>query len=880
MEPDGRRERRPQGGRELIMPARVKRRPPLDRVLVVGFSATLILVLGSLIGLSLLRSRDAIVDNLSRGTQGLVKAAGSYVNRSVFAVDAMLLGIQGTLNASFANAPLDGPAVKRMLQQLNEQWFQVRNIQLIDDRGVLLNDGLAIRSKNTDLSQTAAFQAYRRDPSQFLTIGRPELDRLTRIWSISMSRPIELANGFHGLVVADVPYTTFGDFFSAINISDIVRITLLSADGVVMATEPPDETMIGASFVDHPQFLEIAKGPSKGTIQSRGLGDNDERIVSFDRLPARPLIVLASMNLERELAGWRVEARNSVIILGFVTLVIVGFSVMIIRLLDRQRAAVADLRLSEARFAEKSTLLQTTLESMSEGLSVFSADLTLSAWNGRFLEVIGLPNEFGAVGMPFRNILRYQAMRGDFGDVDVDVEVEDRLRRLPLTRFSTIDRRGSDGRVLQIRRRPMPDGGAVTIYADITEDRAREAALEHAQVEAEQARVQAEQARNQAEQANNAKNEFLSSMSHELRTPLNAIIGFAQLLGFNPAEPLTDGQREAADQILSSGRHLLSLIGEVLDLARIESGNVTVSPERVNLTALLWEIEGALAPLLGEFDVTLVREPLDAALPDVRADRTRLLQVMMNLGSNAIKYNKLDGRVTIAAVQQDDIVRIIVADTGMGIPSHRHAEVFQPFNRLGAEAGTVEGSGIGLSLTRRLVELMHGKIGFTSDAGQGSTFWVELPALPPADAAGATPLLAPVERSAGEYSVLYVEDNPSNLKLMERLVATLPLTRLATVRDAEQGIEMAARLRPDVILLDINLPGMNGFQALKQLRARSETRAIPVIALTAAAMPKDVRRGLEAGFYAYLTKPFDVTELLATIDRALASRPRLDAGAG
>src|SRR4051812_49400225 len=349
-------------------------------------------------GLSLQRSYRAIIDDLEHSTQGLVKAASSYVSRSVFAVDAMLLGIQGTLDTSFAGAPLDGPAVKRMLRQLNEQWFQVRNIELISDDGVLLNDALAIYAKNIDRTRMPAFQAYKRDPSQFLTIGLPRRDPLTRLWSVTMSRPIELANGFRGLVVADVPYATFSDFFNAISISDNVRITLMTPEGVAIATEPPDETVIGKSFVDNSQFRAIAAGERRGTFRSIGLGDDNMRIVSFERLPARPLIVVASMALDRELIGWYVEARSAAIIFVFVAVVIVGFSAMLIRQLDRQRAAVAELRVSEARFAEKSTLLQTTLDNMSEGLSVFASDLTLIAWNARFLEVLHLPPEFGQIG--------------------------------------------------------------------------------------------------------------------------------------------------------------------------------------------------------------------------------------------------------------------------------------------------------------------------------------------------------------------------------------------------------------------------------------------------------------------------------------------------
>ena len=390
----------------------------------------------------------------------------------------------------------------------------------------------------------------------------------------------------------------------------------------------------------------------------------------------------------------------------------------------------------------------------------------------------------------------------------------------------------------------------------------------------------------EARSANYAKSAFLSSMSHELRTPLNAILGFAQILSSDRLPSTLEQKKEFAGHILKSGRHLLTLINEILDLAKVESGTVSLSLEPVGLDAILQECRDMIAPLASQRGIGMAFP--DACPLNVLADRTRLKQILLNLLSNALKYNREQGQVAIeCAPQAGGRVRISVRDTGVGLDAEQLALLFQPFNRLGQEGGTEEGSGIGLVVTKRLVELMDGSIGVSSAPGEGSTFWIELrvvDAVPiPAAAASPRPDLAGalLEHSA-PVTLLYVEDNPANLILVEEIVRYCPQLQLLTATDGRLGVEMARTHLPQLILMDINLPHVNGTDALKLLRADPRTAHIPVIALTANAMPGDVERSMALGFYRYLTKPINLDEFTEAINSTLAyvAQQRRQKGAG
>jgi len=398
--------------------------------------------------------------------------------------------------------------------------------------------------------------------------------------------------------------------------------------------------------------------------------------------------------------------------------------------------------------------------------------------------------------------------------------------------------------------------------------------------------IELQSSKSVAEKANLAKSNFLSSMSHELRSPLNAILGFAQLMD-SESPPPTDAQKASIAQILQAGWYLLDLINEILDLAVVESGKLTLSLEPVSLGDVMLECQDMIAPQAQMHGITMRFETGEKPLI-VFADRTRLKQVLINLLSNAIKYNRPEGTVTVrCTLRTSDRVRITVTDTGAGLPPEKVAQLFQSFNRLGQEAGGEEGTGIGLVVSKRLVELMDGVIGVESTVGVGSEFWIELSTTVAAASRGKAPDLempAAPSRISGVVprTLLYVEDNPANLKLIEHLIARRPDMRMLSAGDATYGIEIARSAQPDVILMDINLPGINGFDALRILREDPATSRIPVIALSANAMPRDVERGLTAGFFRYLTKPVRIHEFLEALTEALAlaaeSARRLAAG--
>ena len=420
------------------------------------------------------------------------------------------------------------------------------------------------------------------------------------------------------------------------------------------------------------------------------------------------------------------------------------------------------------------------------------------------------------------------------------------------------------------------EGGIIGYLLIGTDNMARK------QVEAERAlldqvlldkNAELERAKSVAETANLAKSDFLSSMSHELRTPLNAILGFAQLIESGAPAP-TPAQKRNLEQILKAGWYLLELINEILDLALIESGKVTLSGEPVALAEVMLECRAMVEPQAQKRGIAMSFPRFEIPY-FVNADRTRIKQVLINLLFNAVKYNKPGGEVVVeCALRPPNSMRISVRDTGAGLTAAQLAQLFQPFNRLGKEAGAEEGTGIGLVVTKRLVEMMGGAIGVDSTVGEGSVFWIELslttaPLLMVRDAEGAVLARPQIPDGTPLRTLLYVEDNPANLELVEQLIARRPDLHLLSAADGALGIEFARVYQPEVILMDINLPGISGLEAMKILRTDPTTAHIPIIALSANAVPRDIERALDAGFFNYLTKPIKVDQFMDALDAAL-----------
>jgi PAS domain S-box-containing protein len=526
---------------------------------------------------------------------------------------------------------------------------------------------------------------------------------------------------------------------------------------------------------------------------------------------------------------------------------------------------ITERRKTEAAAKLASERLLSAVESFHGALSLFDAEDRLILCNSTSRALFAPAVRGPLLGTTYGDLVDACLDYALFGPVEDPGIFKARLLEYHRDPQGPFDLPLSNGRTLRLTSRRTLEGGVISTALDITDDVVHEAELRKARAE--------------AEAASSAKSEFLSSMSHELRTPMNAILGFAQLLQRDKRTPLSSSQLEKVGYVLQGGEHLLKLIDDILDLSRIEAGRVVVSTEPVGVNEVLDEVRQTLEPMATRAGITLSVQPVTSEpAPQVLADRTRFTQILINFGSNAVKYGRAGGRAEISVQMAEDRVRVLMRDDGIGIPLEKHDKIFQPFQRAGQETGPIEGTGIGLSITKRLAELMGGSVGFRSTPGQGSEFWVEL-AIHRSSPAERDESLLPVLNGSSlssdegdSFLVVYVEDNPSNIAFMQGVIDELPRVKLMSVSNAEQGIEVIRKTQPHAVIMDINLPGMSGYEAARRLRDWPETRNIPVIALTAAAMIGDRKRLEQAGFARYLTKPAKVAELLEALEALLTPR--------
>ena len=547
---------------------------------------------------------------------------------------------------------------------------------------------------------------------------------------------------------------------------------------------------------------------------------------------------------------------------------LIDVSIRLSALYERERVVgaskvvrdITERRQMEAATRRANAYLASAVESIQDAFALYDERDRVVLVNSAFRRIFGASVTGPITGQTFASVLDVCIRNGVFAG-DSDEGLRSKLTAYHRAPSGTIEVRTTSSQIFRLYEHRTPEGGTVSLYVDVTTEAIREDELRAARL--------------QAEAASAAKSEFLSSMSHELRTPLNAILGFAELLEVDRKEPLSKRQLDRLAHVQRGGEHLLRLINDILDLARIEAGRVTISSEPVAVSSVVEEVVAQLGPIAARQRITLQHAKGTAGDPIVRADRTRLSQILMNFGSNAVKYGRAGGHATLRIARSGRArVRISMIDDGFGIPEDKRGRIFEPFQRAGQESGPIEGTGIGLAISKRLAEMMGGTVGFTSEAGLGSEFWIELPELvEDADhAATEAPCAAresPLAREGKGYLLVYVEDNPSNITLMEAIVEDLPGITMLTAPSAEVGLDVIRARRPDVVIMDINLPGISGIEAKRRLAADPATRGIPVIALSAAALPGDTARANTAGFARYLTKPAKVAELTAVLEEIL-----------
>jgi PAS domain S-box-containing protein len=834
--------------------------PPGQRAVALTLMLVLVLAAGALlVWWQAERSQQELqrqtVLRAEQRAQQLASVLAAQVQALMGSIDVVLLQLRREWRGD--PAAFD-PVARSLLSALPSG--SISHVNVADADGNTLYNSIA-PTERVNVADREHFRVHRDGSGDRLYVGQPVRSRLARdIWTVIANRPLLKDGRFAGTINVSVPTDYFARQLEALQLGERSIVAVLHEDGSFIARSREHARAMGRALPADRPFVRDQTA-AQGLFRAPGEVDGITRLYAWSRLPNLGIVVAVGLAEDEALAPLAAGRERERLVFAALLAVVLAAGAAVLWLQWQAARGQQALERSERRYRALIDSSPDAIFLARDGRFVYVNPATLRLFGAATAEqLLGTP-VFDRIHPEYHDRVR---ARGE------SIVREQRPVPPLEERYLRLD--GSEVEVEVSAAPYVDDQGPANqvIVRDITERRRTARALQALAADLER-RVQErtaelQRARDDAERANLAKSEFLSRMSHELRTPLNAILGFGQLLEM---ELQHNGQHAKVRQILAAGQHLLSLINDVLDLARIEAGHLAVSTEAVALQPLVSDCLTLLRPQAQARGISLSAPAADDRR-QVRADRTRLKQVLLNLLSNAIKYNREGGSVAVRIEDRGACWRVCVDDSGPGLDAEQQARLFVPFERLEAARTVVEGTGIGLALSRRLMELMHGRIGLHSEPGRGSSFWVELPKADDGGPAAVLPAptadAGPAQAAAPQSEVLCIEDNPVNLMLVEHIVALRPQWRLLGAASPTQGIELARARRPRLILLDIHLPEMDGWAVMRVLREDPATRDIPVVAVSAHAMPADLARGRAAGFADYLTKPLQLERVLAVLD--------------
>jgi signal transduction histidine kinase len=705
----------------------LRRLGPHHYLLMIG--ALLIVIILSLAVGFLWHLRTTQIDTAEKDISNLGAVLAEQTAQTLHGVELVLDSVEERLKGLDLRNPADAQMVHLMLRERIGGVPQISRAVIVGADGNVLVSSRVYPAPPNYLGGYDYFKMHRDQPATRLTISEPIRGRLTGEWMILVTRRLDAPDGsFAGVLEMVLTPSYFESVYRSATLNDGTAITLCRDDGILLARYPSDESVYGTSFANGPIFSRLPSLRDGEIVRFTGFVDGITRYYAPRRVRGYPLVVAPSISEGVILAGWYRET----LFVGSATIA-AALGIFVLLML---------LRANEERLRNQASVMSTLIENLPIGASLVGPDLRHVAFNRLYLDLFNLTPDMLKIGDPFARLIRYSAERGEYGDGDIDAQIRQRVDRAVEPHPDKFERRRPDGQVLEIRRMPLPGGGFVTTYIDVTEARRRERDIETARIRLERqaievsaaarkldaARIEAERARAAADAANAAKSLFLANMSHELRTPLNAILGFSEVTRDALFGPLDARYREYARDVHASGQYLLRLINDVLDTSKIEVGRMELSDEPIDIAEIIRECQRLVLDKAHDRGVALTAH-VPTTLPFLRGDRLRIKQILLNLLSNAVKFTRTGGQVRISVtLPAKGGLEIAVADSGIGMRPEDIPVALEPFRQVdNSFTRRYEGTGLGLPLAKTLTELHGGRLTLESEIDKGTTARVWLP---------------------------------------------------------------------------------------------------------------------------------------------------------